>query len=353
MDTFFSQNEIRTDSLTGAYSKSTISSYASYLIQNKIPFSYAILDVDNFTYITDAFGQEGGNKVLYDVAAVINKVIAGKGTLARNNGDEFSIILKEIVDYDEIWNICHTILVKINEIDLPDLGNQTLTVTIGLACYPENATDSDELVSCAEKALYRGKTKGRNCFIIYLPEKHASIVPKNEKQRAFGALNLHSNVFKFLTRTDDLATGINNLFGFISSYFQIDHVCIQSEGKLLFQKIHQMSKTKNYEYIPHELIIRNMNQQMEVLYIGDTKNLIKTKQIELYEYFEAQEITSACFCKISYRDKLYGMLRVDMTGSNEESRLLQYTDMDVLLTTSKTIALLLNYTGKRLEDLVS
>lgn len=351
MDAFFRENEIKTDPVTGVYAQTTISSYASYLIREKIPYTFALIDVDNFTYINDAFGHEGGDKVLYDVANTISSIIADKGVLARNRGDEFSVILRDITNYDEIWNICHTILVKINEIELPEIGNQTLTVTIGLDRYPENADNFDDLLLCAEKALYRGKTKGRNCFIIYLPEKHASIVPKSEKQKAFGSLNLHANIFKFLTAGGDLKTGIQNLFNFLSSYFELDHVCIQTDSELLFQKIHQRSRTKKFILIPNNLLLESMNQQTGLLYIDGTKNLQKSKHEELLAFFEDQEITSSCCAEISYQNHFYGMLRVDMTGTETENRLLQYSDTDLLLTAAKTIALILNFTGKTLEEI--
>ena len=351
MDNFFKENEIKTDSVTGAYAQETVSAYADYLIRKKTPFSFALVDVDNFTYINDAFGHAGGNKVLYDIADKISLILGDKGVLARSEGDEFSIILKGITDYDEIWNICHTILVKINEIELPDIGNQTLTVTVGIGRYPENAESYEELLSCAKKALYRGKTKGRNCFIIYLPEKHASIVPKSEKQKAVGSLNLHSNIFKFLTSSDDLKSGIQNLINFISSYFEIDHVCIQTDSQILFQKIHQRSRTKEFRIIPFGLVEESTNSLTGVLYIDGIGNLLKAKHDKLHALLENQEITSCCIAEISYRGKVYGMIRLDMTGTETDGRRLQYSDMDLLLTAARTIALILHYTDKKIEDL--
>lgn len=351
MDNFFNENEIKTDTVTGAFSQSTILSYANHLIHEKTPFTFAVLDVDNFSYINDIFGYEGGNKVLYDIANTINDVIGEKGVLARNKGDEFSIAFKNVTEYDEIWSLCHTILVRVNEIELPDVGNQTITVTIGLVRYPEDGNSFNDLMLCAEKALYRGKLKGRNCFIIYLPEKHASIVPKSEKQKAVGSLNLHSNMFKFLTSNDDLKVGIQNLINFISSYLEIDHICIQTETKILFQKIHQLSCTKDFKIIPQDLILKNINSVTGVLYMDRITNLLKSNHEDLYEIFKEQEITSCCILGISYRGELFGMFRLDMTGTEEDSRRLQYSDMDVLLTAARTIALILHYTGKKLEDL--
>ena len=353
MDSFFKDSEaVQVDQLTGAYSYETISAYANQLISEKKVFSFALIDVDNFSYLLDAFGHAEANMVLCNIADTIKRITGDKGVLARNENDEFSLILKEFDSYDEIWNICHTILVKVNEIVLPKIGSQSITVTIGLSRYPENADSFEDILACAEKAMYRGKTKGRNCFIIYLPEKHANIVPKNEKQRVVGSLNLHSNIFKFLTSTDDLAGGIQNLINFISSYFAIDHVCIQKGEQLMFEKIHQMSKTKRFLPIPQESIIAGINKVTEVFYMADTKKLLMAKQDDLYNVFEEQSIVASCICQISYRNELYGFLRADMTGSDsDESRLWQYSDMDLLLTAAKTLAMILHYSGKSLDNL--
>ena len=351
MDSFFRDNEVHTDSLTEAYTQDTLRSYASYLIRNEISFSFASLDLDNFTYIKDSFGTDIANKVLYDVAHEIRAIIGNVGVLARGNSDEFSMIFKDVVDYDELWDLCHTILVRVNEIQISEILNQTLTVTIGIARYPENADNCEGLLSCVEKALYRGKTKGRNCFIIYLPEKHANIVPKDEKQRALGSMSLHSNIFRFLTSSDNLRMGIINLFNFISSYFEVDHLCIQTEKRIYLQKINPLSKNKDFKYISHELIRDNMNRLAEVLYVNDTKNLLRAGNDELYQVFMEQHITSTCFCEISYRNEHYGMLRADMTDSATGKRLWQYSEMDLLLTAAKTMALVLHYSGKTFEKL--
>lgn len=351
MDTFISNRNVTTDSVTGTYSQKWLNDYAIDLIRQKQAFSYLLLDLDNFTYIKDAFGNLVANKVLQCVTVEIQKIIKDRGFLARDDEDEFSLIYLESSDYDKLWNLCHTIMVRINEMALEDIGEQTLTVTIGLCRFPENADNFDELSLNTQKAIYRGKTKGRNCFIIYQPEKHANIIPKDDKEKALGSMSLHSNVFRFLTSRDDLRMGILNLFNFVSSYFEVDHICIQTEKRIILQKIHPLSKNKEFKYISHDLIRTNMNRLSEVLYVNDTKNLIRSKHEDLYEVFSEQNITSTCFCEISYRNTQYGMLRADMTGSANGKRLWKYSEMDLLLTAAKTIALVLHYTGKTLDNL--
>ena len=117
----------------------------------------------------------------------------------------------------------------------------------------------------------------------------------------------------------------------MSSYFTIDHICIQTEKKLLFQKIHQMSKCRDFVRIPTDLIQANMNKSSEMFYLSDTKSLQRSKQLELYDIFESQKITSTCLCDISYQNEHYGMLRADMTGTELENRLWQYSNMDLFL----------------------
>lgn len=351
MDFFSQNNEAQTDYLTGAFTKDSLVSQVSKFINTKSPFTYAKVDIDNFTYIKDTFGQNIANKVLCYVSKEIIELINTRGILARGEGDEFFLLLKDIVEYDEVWSLCHTILVKLNELQIPEIGNQTITVTMGVVRYPENADSQEEIFECAEKALYRGKTKGRNCFIIYLPEKHANVIPNDEKQRALGSMSLHSNVFRFLTATDDLRMGIISLFNFISSCFEIDHLCIQTASSFYIQRVHPQVKNKDFKYIPNELIQSSINNLTEVLYISDTKNLLRAGHKELYELFKEQEITSTCFCEISYRNEVYGMIRADMTESENENRLWKYSEMDLLLTAAKTIALILHYTGKTFESL--
>ena len=164
-------------------------------------------------------------------------------------------------------------------------------------------------------------------------------------------MSLHSNVFKFLTASDDLAEGINNLINFLSSYFEIDHVCVQTDEEILFQKIHQMSKNKDFRIIPSSLIDQGINKLTGVLYLPDTKNLLKAKLNDFYELCEIQKITAICLCEISFRGEKYGILHADMTGTEDENRLWQYSDMDLLLTAARTIGLILHYSGKTLKNL--
>ena len=351
MDNFFSDKLLPVDDLTKLYTRESISKYAQTLIDQRIPFTVALLDVDNFKYINDSYGHIAGDKILCEIAFRIKKLLGNNGVVGRFGGDEFIVILKSVVEYDKLWNICHNLLVNMREVEIPNFSGLYVTVTIGLSRFPENERNCEKLMMMADKALYRGKTKGRNCFIIYLPEKHANIVLKNEKEKQLSTMYLHSVVFSHLTQSKDLGTGIKNLFNFFSSYFMLDHICIQTDEKIIFQTIHILSKNKVFARIPNQLIHTNINKTIDIFYVNDIKPLVQSNKMELYNMLKEQEITSTCYADISYCGKSYGFIRVDMTGLTDSFRIWQHTEMDILMTTAKMIATILNFTNRTLDDL--
>ncbi len=349
MDELFFHDETPVDDLTKLYTREVVEEYIAYLIKEKSSFSIALVDIDNFKYVNDNYGHDDGDKIIFAVSRRIKNVVGKNGVVARFGGDEFLIVLKDNVQYESIWKICHAM--NIADTAIAGYNNLNVTFTIGVSRFPENGTSWEKLLENAEKALYRGKMKGRNCFIIYLPEKHANIVLKNdkEKEKSLTSMYLHSTVFRLLSNSEDLKTGIEGLFNFISSYYVVDHICIQSQGKLLFQKIHQLASQNKFSYVNDQLIKEYMNTSIETFYMNDVKQLVRANQMDLYNILTKQHITSTCFCEISYHGKSYGMLRADVTGLSDSTRIWQYSDMDILITTAKTIAMILYYTGKTLE----
>ena len=70
-----------------------------FLVAEGIPFTLAIVDIDNFKYVNDTYGHITGDKVLIEVAERIKKVIEGKGFVGRFGGDEFLIVFPKITYY--------------------------------------------------------------------------------------------------------------------------------------------------------------------------------------------------------------------------------------------------------------
>ena len=130
--------------------------------------SLLMMDIDNFKHVNDTYGHLIGDIVLKEIAATIQKTIRHVDIPARYGGEEFTVILPET----SILNaaiIAERLRQKISEIEVKVDENTVVkpTVSIGLAEFPNAATEIKSLIDCADKALYVSKRNGKNCIHLY------------------------------------------------------------------------------------------------------------------------------------------------------------------------------------------
>lgn len=170
--------DLMLDPLTGLLARPYIIGFAQWLIAQGTPFSYAILDLDNFKFINDTYGHHAGDGVLESVAQALAGCLEGIGLAGRFGGDELLIVNLRDIAYDQKKEFFKDLYangrVLRRNVLLEDC-QPFITGTVGCATYPDDAADYDGLFALIDKTLYRGKTKGRNCYIIYVEEKHKDI----------------------------------------------------------------------------------------------------------------------------------------------------------------------------------
>lgn len=163
------------DGLTGLYNKKAITELAVQKInEKKEPCALIIIDVDKFKEFNDTYGHFFGDRVLVAVANSIADAISGYGIAGRIGGDEFLIVL-DMTDEDDIRNIARNIRVGIQWNVTAEPGT-SVTCSIGIARFPMNVNNYEDLFNLADKCLYIAKYRGRNCYIIYKPELHDKIL---------------------------------------------------------------------------------------------------------------------------------------------------------------------------------
>ncbi len=175
------------DSLTGVISRQYILDYAKYLINNHVPFAMAMVDLDNFKYINDNYGHHIGDLCLKTTAEEIQNKVSDKGLVGRFGGDEFIIIYLENSEYNSLHDFYDSLYYDDGPLRtvLNIEGNKiSVTGTVGSASFPKDSNNYDDLFLKMDKALYRGKSKGRNCYIIYVHEKHKDIVIKEREGKS-------------------------------------------------------------------------------------------------------------------------------------------------------------------------
>jgi diguanylate cyclase (GGDEF)-like protein len=163
-----------TDSLTELWNHG----YFQYLLQSELekakaqqkPLSLITLDIDDFKIYNDTLGHQAGDQILKDLASVLKDQSRKMDHVCRYGGEEFTVILPH-TDNKEAFQISERLreTIKIFPFSHEEiLPSKHLTVSIGLATYPENGVTSSELITASDKALYQAKHKGKNntCCVI-------------------------------------------------------------------------------------------------------------------------------------------------------------------------------------------
>jgi diguanylate cyclase (GGDEF)-like protein len=125
------------------------------------------LDLDRFKLVNDRYGHLVGSNVLRQLSRVLQDCIRQVDTLARYGGDEFTILLVDS-DAAEGLQVAERIRRTVAETYFEGGGSAPirLTVSVGVAVYPQDAESRDALLDAADKAMYRGKSMGRNCCCL-------------------------------------------------------------------------------------------------------------------------------------------------------------------------------------------
>ncbi|MFA5437892.1 MAG: sensor domain-containing diguanylate cyclase [Candidatus Omnitrophota bacterium] len=146
--------------------------YFQFLLNNELeksrgmqkPLSLIMLDIDFFKVYNDVAGHQAGDKILKELAALLKNQSRKMDFVCRYGGEEFAIILPQ-TDKKEALMIAERLRMDterysfINEDLLPD---KKLTVSSGIASFPEDGLLPAELIAAADKFLYQAKNKGRN-----------------------------------------------------------------------------------------------------------------------------------------------------------------------------------------------
>ena len=156
--------EIQTDALTGVANRRTFNLIIKEQIQNGTPFSLIMLDIDFFKKVNDTFGHLKGDDVLIYLARTMQELSREGDLCFRYGGEEFAIIVP-YGDAETATVIAERLRMKLESTPCPT--GDVITVSLGISVYPDHGQDSKEIISAADKALYRSKSKGRNKTTVY------------------------------------------------------------------------------------------------------------------------------------------------------------------------------------------
>lgn len=155
-----------TDQLTGIYNRRRLVTILEKefrrTIRYKSPLACLMIDIDHFKRINDRFGHHAGDMVIREIAQILVKNAREIDTVARWGGEEFIALFPQ-TKKEEALQSASRIIKAVSEHKFPEIADEQITVSIGIASAPDPSIDTEEkLIHASDMALYEAKKNGRN-----------------------------------------------------------------------------------------------------------------------------------------------------------------------------------------------
>jgi diguanylate cyclase (GGDEF)-like protein len=161
------------DSLTGLPNRTLFNDRVTMAISRANRYRQRIalmlLDMDRFKDINDTLGHDAGDQLLRDFSNRMVSILRKTDTVSRIGGDEFLILLPEVIDAEYVDIVAQKILEAARKPYMFHDREVMVTVSIGIAIYPEDGEDVDILIKHADSDMYQVKEQGRNNYQRYAP----------------------------------------------------------------------------------------------------------------------------------------------------------------------------------------
>ena len=164
----------RTDALTGLANRRAFDEHLSHLLAHADRFGHALslilVDVDHFKNVNDTWGHEAGDVVLKHIASTLQAGVRAVDVCARFGGEEIALLLPQTA-LPGATELADRLRQAIGERSVIWQGNEIpVTVSCGVACYPDGVLTKEALFAAADRALYEAKSAGRNCVKSAVPK---------------------------------------------------------------------------------------------------------------------------------------------------------------------------------------
>ncbi|SOC23483.1 PAS domain S-box-containing protein/diguanylate cyclase (GGDEF)-like protein [Ureibacillus xyleni] len=166
------------DSLTDLPNQKSLFKHLDFLCRSEEPFAVLYLDIDRFNVVNNSLGYAIGDEALKLIAKRFSMLTPVDGYLARLNGNDFIMIVKNFTDVKEIYRFAEEINKTIAQPFTIQDYVLHLSTSIGITFYPEEGRDRQALLENAHTALYQAKRQGKNNYQLY---SHSKDIPSFKK----------------------------------------------------------------------------------------------------------------------------------------------------------------------------
>lgn len=162
------------------------------------------IDVDDFKLINDTYGHEAGDEVLIKIARKLEESVRSGDLVSRYAGDEFTVICKSVKEVNDLDCIVKRIMDTLTKKPVLINGKSVnISLSIGVALFPEHSEEMDSLIKCADLAMYKAKNSGKNKYMFYEPTMKVEEIKKEEiKKDLKNAINRGELYIEYMLQFD-------------------------------------------------------------------------------------------------------------------------------------------------------
>jgi diguanylate cyclase (GGDEF)-like protein len=180
--------------------------------QNGLSFSVVFIDLDDFKKINDSMGHLVGDALIVSVASRLNEFVDKNDILGRLGGDEFALIIQQDLKDEDIFQYVENLRRSLETSFIVETHELHIKASFGISKYPRDGVDPNELIRCADTAMYKAKETGKNGIYFFDRDMLDEILKRVDFENHMDAA-LKNNEF-FLVFQPQYNTGDSTLRGF-------------------------------------------------------------------------------------------------------------------------------------------
>jgi diguanylate cyclase (GGDEF)-like protein len=172
-----------TDQLTGSGNRHLFLSTMDKLLNTNKKFAICFMDLDGFKQINDTMGHDAGDALLISLARIFKEKLPKNAVAYRLGGDEFAIIIQNVKTTEDISILLDNLKKEFSVPILIEDSSVTLEYSLGVAMYPEDATNKKDLIMYADDAMYHIKEHGKNDYYFHNKALKAKLDNKTKMEK--------------------------------------------------------------------------------------------------------------------------------------------------------------------------
>lgn len=168
------------DALTGLPNRNNLHGFLAGKLGANRPLAMISLDLDRFKPVNDTLGHAAGDLVLQEMSLRLLNCTRNEDLVARLGGDEFIMVLDGISSQESIETLCARLIDQMKQPIVYEGQDIFVGGSIGIALAPQDATEANELLRCADIALYQAKEDGRATWRFYASEMNQRLLQRRQ-----------------------------------------------------------------------------------------------------------------------------------------------------------------------------